>query len=211
MAFGLWFCGPLAFCARRPASPVFHTAVLLAVRGCSAVALLRRDPRRCPVCPGLWFSIIKAYRKPSPLPGRRAQDRAAENTTPSNPTPVASLIPSSTSSPSTSTTTLVDEPLQRPPIPGSDNSKSPSGALLRGFYAVRDQASKPDTSAGQVAVSAIPGPKPVSGLVNSPTVAAGVLCRAKGIPPDPLRTTATVADVELFGAYPVRAERGSQQ
>ena len=87
----------------------------------------------------------------------RAQERTAATATPSNPTTLVVDEP-----PPTSATTLVDEPLQRPPIPGSDNSKSPSGTLLRGFYAVRDQASKPDTSAGQVAVSAIPGPKPVS-------------------------------------------------
>ena len=205
VVFGLRGRGLLAFRARRPASPVFHTAVLLAVRGCSAVALLRRDPRRCPVCPGLWFSIREAYRKPWLFSDWRAQVRTAENATPSNPTTLVDVEP-------------LDEhhhPRRRAasasPNPGFRQQQKPLRTLLRGFYAVRHQASKPDISAGQVAVSAIPGPKPVSGLVNSPTVAAGVLCRAKGIPPDPLRPTATVADVELFGAYPVRAERGSQQ
>ena len=96
--------------------------------------------------------------------------------------------------------------------PGSDNGESPSGALLRGFTWVRRQATKPDTSAGQAAVSAIPDPKPVSGGANSPTVAAGVLCSADQIvPPQSLRTAATVSDIELHGADPVRSQSRAQQ
>lgn len=85
--FGLQFRVPLALCARRPAASVFRPGVLLTVRGHSANAVSSHAPRQCPVCPVFWFSIREAYRKPSPLPGRSAQDRTTENTTPSNPQP----------------------------------------------------------------------------------------------------------------------------
>src|SRR5690606_8304734 len=117
--------------------------------------------------------------------------------------------------PAAALNTLVDvEPLderQRPSAPGSDNRESPSEGLLRGFHAVRDQASKPDISAGHIAVTAIPGPKPVSGLANS-LVGVGVPCSADQIvPPQSLRTAATVPDGELLRAELVRSQSSAQQ
>src|SRR5690606_31977806 len=109
---------------------------------------------------------------------------------------------------STSPTPSTTPALQRAPTPGSDNRESPSEGLLRGFHAVRRQASKPDIGAGHIAVTAIPGPKPISGVANS-LVGVGVPCSADQIvPPHPFRTAATVADGELHGADPVRAESG---
>lgn len=75
----------------------------------------------------------------------------------------------------------------------------------------QNQFPKPDTSAGHVAARVIPGPKPVSALANSLAAATGVLCSAKGIPPQPLRAPATVPNVELFGADPVRSQSRAQQ
>src|SRR5690606_8569115 len=91
--------------------------------------------------------------------------------------------------------------LQRPLSTEFQAKRKPLSAPPRGFVWVRYQSPKLDTSAGQVAVRMIPDPKPVSGGVNSPTVAAGVLCRADQIvPPQSLRTAAAVSDVELRGA-----------
>src|SRR5690606_15644038 len=119
--------------------------------------------------------------------------------------------------------TLVDvEPLgerQRPrrraasasPSPGFRQRRKPLRTLLRGFTWVRRQASKPDIGAGHIAVTAIPGPTPVSGVANS-LVGVGVPCSADQIvPPHPFRPTATVADGELHCADPVRTESGAQQ
>src|SRR5690606_19710830 len=101
--------------------------------------------------------------------------------------------------------------LSAPPNPGFRQQRSPPDMGLKGFTWVQNQFPKPDTSAGHVAARVIPGPKPVSTLANSLAAATGVLCSAKGIPPQSLRATATVPDVELFGADPVRAESGTQQ
>lgn len=82
---------------------------------------------------------------------------------------------------------------------------------LKGFTWVQNQFPKPDTSAGHVAARAIPEPKPVSTLANSLTAATGVLRSAKGIPPQAFRTAATVSDIELLSADPVRSQSRAQQ
>lgn len=148
-------------------------------------------------------------------PLRRGGDRTALSGSARalmQPHPGGVTRPSSTSSPGVprrrrATSTSPTTPQRR----GSDNRESPSEGLLRGFHAVRYQASKPDIGAGHIAVNAIPGPKPVSGVANS-LVGVGVPCSADQIvPPHPFRPTATVADGELHCADPVRAESGAQQ
>src|SRR5690606_21557872 len=46
--------------------------------------------------------------------------------------------------------------------PGFRQQRSPPDMGLKGFTWVQNQFPKPDTSAGHIAVTAIPGPKPVS-------------------------------------------------